>query len=212
MKSLWKSLILLTFILSCVPLALAEDKIVKIGFAGPLTGPQTAIGADEKNAAEMAIEEANEAKVIPWVSLVLEALDDKADPKEAVSVAHRFAAENDVVAVIGHTTSGCSMPASSVYHAAGLTMITPSSTNPKLTQQGFENVFRVSSQTCYRGSLRLSSPSRYWRKRGSPSSTTRRSTDRGWPRSSGSRSWPTKGSSWTSRGSTRVTRISLRSF
>ena len=48
-----------------------------------------------------------------------------------------------MVGVIGHYNSGCSIPASAVYHQAGVAMITPGSTNPQLTKQGFKNVFRT---------------------------------------------------------------------
>jgi branched-chain amino acid transport system substrate-binding protein len=48
-----------------------------------------------------------------------------------------------VVAVIGHLNSGVSIPASAVYNQAGVPMISGSATNPKLTEQGFKNVFRT---------------------------------------------------------------------
>src|SRR5581483_4160490 len=149
MKSIRKSAVLLTCLL-IAPLY-AEDKIVKIGLAAPLTGSQAAIGVDLKNAAQMAVDEANDSHAIPGVKLVLDAMDDKADPKEAVSVAHLFAADDQVVAVVGHLNSGCSIPASSVYHQEGLLMITPCSTNPKLTEQGYTNVFRVSTTDLEQG-------------------------------------------------------------
>ena len=51
--------------------------------------------------------------------------------------------DSGVVGVIGHYNSGCSIPASTVYHQANVAMITPGSTNPQLTKQGFKNVFRT---------------------------------------------------------------------
>jgi branched-chain amino acid transport system substrate-binding protein len=96
-----------------------------------------------KNAVELAIDEINEKGGIKGKRLELIAIDDKADPKEAVSIAHKFITDPQLYAVVGHLNSGCSIPASRVYAQANLLMISPSSTNPKLTQQGFKNVFRT---------------------------------------------------------------------
>ena len=59
-----------------------------------------------------------------------------------MAVANKFMAEG-VVGVVGHFNSSCSIPASDVYHKAGIPQISHASTNPKLTDQGFDNVFRV---------------------------------------------------------------------
>ncbi|MEK6645798.1 MAG: branched-chain amino acid ABC transporter substrate-binding protein [Candidatus Firestonebacteria bacterium] len=120
-----------------------KAKVIKIGAVAAITGDQAAIGQDLINGVAMAIDEANAIGGINGVQLELYALDDKADPKEAVNAAHKFAVDDDVLAVIGHLNSGCTIPASAVYHDAQLVMITPSATNPAITGQGFENIFRV---------------------------------------------------------------------
>ena len=122
---------------------LKKAKVIKIGAVAAITGDQAAIGQDLINGVAMAIDEANAIGGINGVQLELYALDDKADPKEAVNAAHKFAVDDDVLAVIGHLNSGCTIPASAVYHDAQLVMITPSATNPAITGQGFENIFRV---------------------------------------------------------------------
>ncbi|WP_448588957.1 branched-chain amino acid ABC transporter substrate-binding protein [Thermodesulfobium sp.] len=128
-----------------------ESNVIKIGFAAPLSGSQAEMGTYLKNGALMAIDKINAKGGINGKKLELVAMDDKADPKEAVSVAQKFAADPSIVAVIGHLNSGASIPASAIYHQAGLVMVSPSSTNPKLTEQGFNNVFRVCTTDAMQG-------------------------------------------------------------
>jgi branched-chain amino acid transport system substrate-binding protein len=116
---------------------------IKIGNASPLSGNQAETGIDQMRGAQVAIDELNQKGGILGRQVELVTLDDKADPKEANSVAQRLAADPDVVAVVGHLNSGCSIPASKIYHENSLAMITPISTSDALTQQGFRNVFRV---------------------------------------------------------------------
>ncbi len=74
--------------------------------------------------------------------IVLLAGDDQADPKQAVSIANKFINQK-AVAVVGHWNSSCSLPASKYYNDANIVMISPATTNPHLTLQGFKRVFRV---------------------------------------------------------------------
>ena len=123
----------------------ADPDVVKIGFAGPLTGPAARVGKDLQNGAQLALDEENARHPTIGgkpVKFVLVAQDDQADPRTAVQIAQKLD-DDGVVGVIGHYNSGCSIPASGVYQKAGLAMITPGSTNPELTKQGFKNVFRT---------------------------------------------------------------------
>jgi branched-chain amino acid transport system substrate-binding protein len=118
---------------------------VKIGHAGPLTGGIAHLGKDNENGARLAIDEANEAKVTidgKQVKFSLVAEDDQADPKVGTTVAQKMV-DAKVVGVVGHLNSGVTIPASAIYNQAGIPMITGSATNPKLTEQGYKNVFRV---------------------------------------------------------------------
>jgi branched-chain amino acid transport system substrate-binding protein len=118
---------------------------VKIGHAGPLTGGIAHLGKDNENGARLAIEEANAAKTQidgKEVKFTLVAEDDQADPKVGTTVAQKMV-DAKVVGVVGHLNSGVTIPASAIYNQAGIPMITGSATNPKLTEQGFKNVFRV---------------------------------------------------------------------
>ena len=68
--------------------------------------------------------------------------DDYCDGEQAVAAANKLVADR-VVAVFGHQCSGAAIPASKVYADAGLLMIATEATNPKLTEQGLTNVFRM---------------------------------------------------------------------
>ncbi|QBQ99426.1 branched-chain amino acid ABC transporter substrate-binding protein [Paraburkholderia pallida] len=122
-----------------------EPEVVKIGFAGPLTGPVARVGKDLQFGAQLALDEENAKHPTIGgkpVKFVLDVQDDQADPRIAIQVAQKLV-DDGVVGVVGHYNSGCSIPASAVYHKADVAMITPGSTNPALTQQGFANVFRT---------------------------------------------------------------------
>ncbi|MDB5863650.1 MAG: extracellular ligand-binding receptor [Betaproteobacteria bacterium] len=122
-----------------------ETATVKIGSASPLTGPQAHIGIDIRNGVQLAIDDANAAGVEIGgrkVKLELVVEDDEANPTKAATVAQKLV-DSKVSAVVGHFNSGASIPASKVYSDAGIPQISPGSTNPKYTQQGFKTAFRV---------------------------------------------------------------------
>ena len=127
------------------PLALtgAADAQVRIGVGAPITGGSAAFGSQLKNGVEQAIEDINAAGGILGQKLILSVGDDRADPKEGVSVANKFASDG-VKFVVGHFNSGVTIPASDVYQENGMLVITPGATNPRVTDRpGMWNVFRV---------------------------------------------------------------------
>jgi branched-chain amino acid transport system substrate-binding protein len=120
---------------------------VVIGSVAPLTGGIAHLGKDNENGARLAIEEANAAGTKldgKDVQFDLISLDDQADPKVGTTVAQKLV-DTKVAGVVGHLNSGVTIPASAIYNGANppIPMITGSATNPKLTEQGFKNVFRV---------------------------------------------------------------------
>lgn len=131
------SLILFVTVIGC-----KKENVIKIGIAGPLTGDQAKIGNDLINGVTLAIDEWNAKGGVLGKKIEMIKGDDRRDPREAVSLANKLVNEG-VVGVIGHFNSSCSIPASTIYHEAGIIQITPASTNPKLTEQGFHNIFRV---------------------------------------------------------------------
>jgi len=78
--------------------------------------------------------------------------DDYCDGEQAVAAANKLVAAG-VAAVFGHPCSGAAIPASRVYSDAGLLMISNRATNPKLTEQGFRNVFRVVGRDNVQGQI-----------------------------------------------------------
>jgi branched-chain amino acid transport system substrate-binding protein len=124
----------------------AEEVVtVVIGHAGPLTGGIAHLGKDNENGARLAVEQATAKKIKiggKTVKFELMGEDDQADPKLGPTIAQKFA-DAKVGGVVGHLNSGVTIPASAVYNQASIPMISGSATNPKLTEQGFKNIFRV---------------------------------------------------------------------
>ena len=123
----------------------AQEQIVKIGHVGPVTGTDAHMGKDNENGARLAVEELNAKGVVingKKVKLQYMPEDDAADPKQATAAATKLV-DSNVAVVIGHLNSGATIPASRIYANAGIVQISPSSTNPKYTQQGFKTAFRV---------------------------------------------------------------------
>jgi len=122
-----------------------EVVVVKIGHAGPLTGGIAHLGKDDENGVHLAIDEATAKKMKiggKTVKFEMMSEDDQADPKMGPTLAQKFV-DAKVAGVVGHLNSGVTIPASAVYNAAGIPMISGSATNPKLTEQGFKVVFRT---------------------------------------------------------------------
>src|SRR6202453_4537839 len=124
---------------------------IKLGVGGPITGGSAAFGAQLKNGVEQAVADINAAGGILGQKIVLSVGDDRADPKEGVSVANKFAADG-VKFVIGHFNSGVTIPGWDVYMENGMVVITPAATNPKVTDRNMWNVFRVCGRDDQQGS------------------------------------------------------------
>ncbi len=115
---------------------------VKVALNGPITGQLASFGEQMKRGAEMAIADLNAKGGVNGQKLELVIGDDQCDAKQAVSVANR-SAQDKVAVVIGHFCSGSSIPASDVYKEENILQISPASTNPKFTDRGYKNTFRV---------------------------------------------------------------------
>jgi branched-chain amino acid transport system substrate-binding protein len=123
----------------------SSQEVVRIGHSAAVTGPVAYFGKDTENGARMAIEALNARGVTiggKKVSFQLMAEDDAGDPKQATNVAQKLA-DAKINGMVGHQTSGTTIPASKIYHTAGIPQISPASTSPKYTQQGFNTAFRV---------------------------------------------------------------------
>lgn len=123
----------------------AAQTVVKIGHVGPMTGQIAHLGKDNELGARLAIEDLNAKKLKiggQEIRFELVSEDDGADPKQGTAAAQKLV-DAKVAGVIGHLNSGTTIPASKIYHDAGIVQISPSATNPKYTQQGYKTAFRV---------------------------------------------------------------------
>jgi branched-chain amino acid transport system substrate-binding protein len=125
---------------------------ILIGVAGPITGPNAAFGAQLQKGAEQAAADINAAGGINGQQIKLEIGDDVSDPKQGISVANKFVADG-VKYVVGHFNSGVTIPASEVYAENGILVITPSATNPQLTERGLWNTFRTCGRDDQQGKV-----------------------------------------------------------
>ncbi len=125
---------------------------IKVATAGPITGEYATFGKQMKDGAEMAVADINAKGGVLGQKLVLEVGDDACDPKQAVSVANKFASDG-VKFVDGHFCSSSSIPASKVYTEEGILQITPASTNPKFTDEGSWNTFRTCGRDDQQGEV-----------------------------------------------------------
>jgi branched-chain amino acid transport system substrate-binding protein len=143
MKRLVQSVILAAVFASAAGLAKAQD--IKIAVVGPITGSNAAYGEQLERGAEMAVKDINAKGGVLGKQLDLIVADDACDPKQAVAAANEVVGKR-VVFVAGHYCSGASIPASAVYHEAGVLLMTPGATIPALTDDaaktGWNNVFR----------------------------------------------------------------------
>jgi len=123
----------------------SDSLTVKIGNVAPLTGPNAHLGKDNENGARLAVEEINQqGLMINGKKITLEFVgeDDASDPKQGTQVAQKLV-DQKVVAIVGHLNSGVSIPASKIYSDAGIVQLSPSSTNPEYTNQGFKTTYRL---------------------------------------------------------------------
>src|SRR3979490_2136245 len=120
--------------------AFAQD--ITIAVAGPMSGGESAFGREMKNGAEQAVADLNAVGGGLGKKLALEVGDDACDPKQARSVAEKFASAK-IPFVAGHYCSSSSIPASEAYADGNVLQITPASTNPLFTERKLWNVARV---------------------------------------------------------------------
>ena len=133
----------------------AEIRIAVVGpmSISPMTSQYAAFGEQLQRGAELAVRDINESGGINGQKVTLVIADDAGcDPNIAVEVASELSRQG-VLFVDGHYCSSASIPASRVYNEKRILMISPGSTNPKLTEQSFPNVFRVCGRDDVQGSF-----------------------------------------------------------
>lgn len=125
---------------------------IRIAVAGPMSGPLGSMGQSIRNAVDLAVTEWNKAGGLLGRKIHLVVLDDKFDLQTATDGARRLVKEG-IWGVVGHVNSSISMTVAPVYGEAGVPMITPASTDPRLTEQGYEAVFRTCGRDDQQGTV-----------------------------------------------------------
>jgi branched-chain amino acid transport system substrate-binding protein len=143
MRNVLASIVALMLLLPFTALGVgAQGAPIKIGVPVPLSGGNAKMGDDIAKAATLAAEEVNAKGGVLGSKIEIVSFDDACDAQQSVTAAHKLL-DAGVVAVAGGYCSSAAIPASAVYHDAGVAFVADASSNPKLTDQGFENVFRV---------------------------------------------------------------------
>lgn len=130
-------------------LALAADKVVKVGNIIPLSGPSASVGQQGKNAREMAVAEINAAggiKSLGGAKLKMYYADSESKPEKGVAEAERLINTEKVNVLTGCWNSAVTYPTSAVAERYGIPFIVPVSVADKITDQGFKNVFRIAAK------------------------------------------------------------------
>ena len=126
--------------LSCGPKLNPNE--IRIGEYGSLTGAQATFGISTQDGIQLAVDEVNAAGGVNGKTLKVIALDDQGKPEEAAVAVTKLITEDKAQVILGEVASSLSLAAAPICQDHKIPMITPSSTNPKVTQVG-DYVFRV---------------------------------------------------------------------
>jgi len=125
----------------------AEKKLVKIGFIGPLTGPNAAVGLGARNGADLAIRQANERGDLPY-KFELVVLDDASDPTTGVAVATKLCTDPMVAAATTHFNSPVGLATIHVFHRYGVPQMFWGGIHPDITNKyNYLEVTRICPNT-----------------------------------------------------------------
>ncbi|CAN5624465.1 ABC transporter substrate-binding protein [soil metagenome] len=125
---------------------------IKVGVYGDLTGPTASFGQSTKNGVELAVAEINAAGGVNGKKIELIVEDDQGTPEKAKTVISKLISQDKVQAVIGEVASTNSLAAAPVAQEAKIPMISPSSTNPQVTEKG-DYISRVCFIDPFQGSV-----------------------------------------------------------
>ena len=130
----------------------ANANEIVIGHFGSMSGSEATFGQSTDNGIKLAIEELNAAGGINGKKVRLITYDDKGDAREAGNAVTRLVTSDKVTAVLGEVASGLSLAGAPICQENGVPMISPSSTNPKVTKIG-DMIFRVCFIDPFQGSV-----------------------------------------------------------
>jgi branched-chain amino acid transport system substrate-binding protein len=125
---------------------------IKVGIAAPLSGSALPSGEQQEIGAQKAFDHLNDKGGLLGDEIIVTSVDDACEPEQAKAAARQLVSEG-VIFVVGHFCSHTSLAASKIYEEAGIIMISPGSTNPKVTDDGGPNVFRVIGRDDQQGTI-----------------------------------------------------------
>ena len=144
--------ILLGAFISIVCGMAAVQAEIKVGIAGALSGSALNTGEQQEVGAQKAFVHLNNKGGLLGQKIIAISVDDACESRQAKAVAQQLVSEG-VVFVLGHVCSSCSLAAMKMYEEAGIIMISPASTNPKVTDEGGPNVFRTIGRDDQQGTI-----------------------------------------------------------
>ena len=128
------------------PVRQGAGPVITIGVASALSGPVPDLGWQQVNAVQLAVSQKNANGGITIggtnYTVILVVADSGCDAAQAITAANQLLAA-EVVGVVGHLCSAASLPAALIYNSTGVAMVSPLSTSPQLTQQGYSTTFRT---------------------------------------------------------------------
>ena len=146
MKKILALALALCLVFALAATASADADTLKIGLVCPLSGSSAISGVIMKNAAQMAVDEINEAGGVNGsIKVELVAEDDEGIPATSVTVVQKLVEQDKVNAVIGAQLSSCTLANMEITKAAKIPQITPASSNVTITQQGNPYIYRMTS-------------------------------------------------------------------
>ena len=116
---------------------------IKIATQSPLSGPQAALGVGIRNGAELGLRDMGKMLTDMGFEVELAPFDDQAKPEVGAANAKSIASDPDILCVVGHLNSGVALASLPTYSDNNLAMVSPANTNPKITESGYKNAFRV---------------------------------------------------------------------
>lgn len=137
---------------------------IVIGEVAAMTGGTATFGTSSHAGTQMAIDEINAAGGLLGKKLRLVTEDDQSKQGEAGTVAKKLISREKVIAMLGEVASGRSLEMAPICQKAGVPMISPASTNPKVTEAG-DHIFRVCFIDPFQGTVMAKfAMSRGWKK------------------------------------------------
>ncbi|WP_018131583.1 branched-chain amino acid ABC transporter substrate-binding protein [Effusibacillus pohliae] len=126
----------------------ASGSEILIGVQSPTTGSEAKMGKDINQAIQLAADEINAKGGINGKQIKLVFADDACDPQTATAAANKLVSQG-VVAVVGGYCSGATLPASGVYHNAGIPMVVTAANSAKIPAQGYKEIFLINGTTLH---------------------------------------------------------------